>query len=216
MATPEVKAVERLLGSGVPYAYAVKAGPWIFLTGHEAFDFAAGVTEAVAGPPGFPLFGRPRWRREGDFILQRMQRILQEFGSDLGARCPPRPVLPDPGSSRPLSFGAARRVRRLHPAEHLGGHGELLWRRERHLDLADRRGAERRTRNPQGVPEGCHFVGDLGLCPGRRLRRFRLCRRANGERAGARARSARPRPRPQPLGRHRDPQADRVHHSRKG
>ena len=84
MATPEVKAVERLLGSELPYAYAVKAGRWIFLTGHEAFDFATGVTEAVAGPPGFPLFGRPRWRREGDFILQRMQRILQDFGSDLG------------------------------------------------------------------------------------------------------------------------------------
>jgi enamine deaminase RidA (YjgF/YER057c/UK114 family) len=83
MAQLEVKAVEHLLGTSVPYAYAVKAGPWIFLTGHEAFDFAAGITEAVAGPPGFPRFGRPRWRREGDFILQRMQRVLQEFGSDL-------------------------------------------------------------------------------------------------------------------------------------
>ena len=65
MAALEVKVVERLLGTGVPYAYAVKAGPWIFLTGHEAFDFGAGVPEAVAGPPGFPLFGRPRWRRDG-------------------------------------------------------------------------------------------------------------------------------------------------------
>jgi enamine deaminase RidA (YjgF/YER057c/UK114 family) len=84
MTTLEVKAVEHLLGSGIAYAYAVKAGPWIFLTGHEAFDFTTGVTEAVAGAPGFPLFGRPRWRREGDFILQRMRRILQELGSDLG------------------------------------------------------------------------------------------------------------------------------------
>jgi enamine deaminase RidA (YjgF/YER057c/UK114 family) len=83
MTTLELKAVEHLLGTAISYAYAVKAGPWIFLTGHEAFDFDAGITEAVAGPPGFPLFGRPRWRREGDFILQRMQRILQEFGSDL-------------------------------------------------------------------------------------------------------------------------------------
>jgi enamine deaminase RidA (YjgF/YER057c/UK114 family) len=84
MTALEAKAVEHLLGTGVPYAYAVKAGPWIFLSGHEAFDFELGITEAVTGPPGFPLFGRPRWRREGDFILQRMQRILQEFGSDLG------------------------------------------------------------------------------------------------------------------------------------
>jgi hypothetical protein len=35
-------------------------------------------------PSGFPLFGRPRSRREGDFILQRMRRILREFRSDLG------------------------------------------------------------------------------------------------------------------------------------
>jgi len=54
MTTLEVKSVEHLLGSGVPYAYAVKTGAWIFLTGHEAFDFTAGVGEAVAGPPGFP------------------------------------------------------------------------------------------------------------------------------------------------------------------
>jgi enamine deaminase RidA (YjgF/YER057c/UK114 family) len=82
MAGIEAKAVN-LLGMRVPYAYAVKAGKWIFLTGHEAFDFERGVPEAVAGLPGFPLHGRSRSRREGDFILQRMQRILGEFGSDL-------------------------------------------------------------------------------------------------------------------------------------
>jgi enamine deaminase RidA (YjgF/YER057c/UK114 family) len=78
----EVKSVD-LLGMPVSYAYAVKAGPWIFLTGHEAFDFESGIPEAVAGPPGFQLFGKPRSRREGDFTLQRMRRILREFGSDL-------------------------------------------------------------------------------------------------------------------------------------
>src|SRR6266550_9618676 len=82
MAALEVKSV-KLLGTPVNYAYAVKAGPWIFLTGHEAFDFASGIPEAVAGPPGFPLYGKSRSRREGDFILQRMRRILEEFGSDL-------------------------------------------------------------------------------------------------------------------------------------
>jgi enamine deaminase RidA (YjgF/YER057c/UK114 family) len=78
----EVKSVN-LLGMPVPFAYAVKAGPWIFLTGHEAFDFASGIPEAVAGPPGFPLYGKSHSRREGDFILQRMRRILEEFGSEL-------------------------------------------------------------------------------------------------------------------------------------
>jgi len=82
MAALEVKSV-KLLGTPVSYAYAVKAGRWIFLTGHEAFDFATGIPEEVTGPPGFPLFGRPRSRREGDFILGRMRRILREFGADL-------------------------------------------------------------------------------------------------------------------------------------
>ena len=111
MATLEVKSVEHLLGSGVPYAYAVKAGSWIFLTGHEGFDFDAGITEAVAGAPGFPLFGRPRWRREGDFILQRMSQILNEFGSDLthGVRLDqfyPTPAAVDPYHlARRAAFG---------------------------------------------------------------------------------------------------------------
>lgn len=79
----EVKSVSNLLGTPVSYAYAVKAGPWIFLTGHEAFDFAHGIPDEVTGPAGFPSFGRPRSRREGDFILHRMRGILREFGSDL-------------------------------------------------------------------------------------------------------------------------------------
>lgn len=83
MAGLEIKSVDNLLGTPVSYACAVKAGPWLFLTGHEAFDFTTGTPEEVAGPPGFPLSGLPRSRREGDFILRRMRQILREFGSDL-------------------------------------------------------------------------------------------------------------------------------------
>jgi enamine deaminase RidA (YjgF/YER057c/UK114 family) len=80
----EMKFVERLLGTPVSYGYAVKAGPWIFLTGHEAYDWeTGGVPDEVAGRPGFPLYGHHRSRREGDFILQRMRRVLSEFGTDL-------------------------------------------------------------------------------------------------------------------------------------
>jgi hypothetical protein len=79
------KVRRSLVGTPVAYAYAVKAGPWIFLTGHEAYDWQTGtVDEAVSGPPGFPLFGQHKSRREADFILQRMRRLLEEFGSDLG------------------------------------------------------------------------------------------------------------------------------------
>jgi hypothetical protein len=79
----EVKSVPSLLGTSVSYAYAVKAGPWIFLNGHEAFDFENGIPGEVAGPSGFPLFGKPRSHREGEFVLHRMRGILREFGSDL-------------------------------------------------------------------------------------------------------------------------------------
>jgi len=80
----DVKSVENLLGTPVPYAYAVKAGPWLFLTGHEAYDWRTGrVDEGISGPPGYPLFGHHhKSRREADFIFQRMSRVLEEFGTD--------------------------------------------------------------------------------------------------------------------------------------
>src|SRR5438105_2931110 len=78
-----VKSVERLAGSATHYAYAVKAGPWIFLNGHEAYDFERGLAPDVEGPSGQRLSGRPPLRREADFILQRMRTILKEFGCDL-------------------------------------------------------------------------------------------------------------------------------------
>ena len=79
----DVKSVENLLGTPVRYAYAVKAGPWVFLTGHEAYDWQTGIPDEVTGPPGFPLYGDHRSRREGDFILRRMRRLLGEFSTDL-------------------------------------------------------------------------------------------------------------------------------------
>jgi len=82
MANIEVRAVENLAGTGVPYAYAVKAGPWLFLTGHEAFDFATGHAPEVEGHAGFPDFGAPRLKREAEYILKRMRATLAEFGSD--------------------------------------------------------------------------------------------------------------------------------------
>jgi enamine deaminase RidA (YjgF/YER057c/UK114 family) len=78
-----VKSVERLAGSAASYAYAVKAGPFIFLNGHEAYDFEKGLASEVEGPPGYPLSGRPPLRREADYILQRMRTILKDFGTDL-------------------------------------------------------------------------------------------------------------------------------------
>ncbi len=78
-----VKSAERLVGSAVNYAYAIKAGPWVFLNGHEAYDFEQGLAPEVEGPRGYRLSGRPPLRREADYILRRMRAILKDFGSDL-------------------------------------------------------------------------------------------------------------------------------------
>src|SRR4051794_31438260 len=77
-----VRTTEHLVGSVVNHAYAVKAGSFVFLNGHEGYDFAAGVTSEVAGAPGFPDYGKPGMRREADFILERMGQILKSFGTD--------------------------------------------------------------------------------------------------------------------------------------
>jgi enamine deaminase RidA (YjgF/YER057c/UK114 family) len=77
-----IRTTEHLVGSAVNHAYAVKAGPFVFLNGHEGFDFTAGVVPAVAGAPGFPGYGKPGLRREADYVLDRMGHILKSFGTD--------------------------------------------------------------------------------------------------------------------------------------
>jgi len=77
------KSVERTAGSTTRLAYAVKAGSFIFLNGHEAYDFERGLSSEVEGPPGHSLSGRPPLRREADYILRRMRANLKDFGSDL-------------------------------------------------------------------------------------------------------------------------------------
>ena len=74
---------EHFVGSTLHVAYAAKAGPFVFLNGHEAFDFDQGVVPAVAGPTGFEEYGTPPLRREADYLLERMGRVLKELGSDL-------------------------------------------------------------------------------------------------------------------------------------
>ena len=104
----EVKSVN-LLGMPVPYAYAVKAGPWIFLTGHEAFDFASGIPEAV-----------------GD----RRDIRCSEIAQPAGGRFHPAADAPDPAGIR-LGSESGRAARPVLPkpeavaAYHLARHAEF-------------------------------------------------------------------------------------------
>lgn len=72
----------RIGGTDITYAQGVRAGNWLFFTGHMATDFEHGVAASVAGKPGLPL-AQPRYRREGDFIIDRFAKLIAAEGGDL-------------------------------------------------------------------------------------------------------------------------------------
>jgi enamine deaminase RidA (YjgF/YER057c/UK114 family) len=65
------------------YAQGIRAAAWLFFTGHEATDFKSGIAPAVAGIPGLPLAGAPRYRREGDFLFDRLLKLIAAEGGNL-------------------------------------------------------------------------------------------------------------------------------------
>jgi hypothetical protein len=75
----DVKSVDRLLGTPVPYAYAIKAGPWIFLTGREAYAGSSSVL--VIGPLSSGDAGR----------LQQQAGQSREHDVAVRAAYPPQP-----------------------------------------------------------------------------------------------------------------------------
>jgi enamine deaminase RidA (YjgF/YER057c/UK114 family) len=70
-------------GTDICYAQGVRAGAWLFFTGHMATDFEHGLAPGVVGKSGLPLGGTPRFRREGDFIIQRLTALIDGQGGDL-------------------------------------------------------------------------------------------------------------------------------------
>ena len=73
----------RLPGTGFELAQGVRAGAWLFFTGHEATDFQHGLAPSVAGKSGLQLGGAPRHRREGDYLIQRFQKLITAEGGDM-------------------------------------------------------------------------------------------------------------------------------------
>ncbi len=82
---PDVKHIApvRIGQTDILYAQGVRAGPWLFFTGHEATDFEKGIAPEVAGKPGLPLGGAPRYRREGDFLYNRFSKLITAEGGNL-------------------------------------------------------------------------------------------------------------------------------------
>jgi len=82
---PDVKPIApvHIGGTDIVYAQGMKAGPWLFFTGHEATDFENGIAAPVAGIAGLPLGGAPRYLREGRFIFDRLAQLITAEGGDL-------------------------------------------------------------------------------------------------------------------------------------
>jgi len=76
-------APRRIGGTDIVYAQGVRAGSWLFFTGHMASDLERGLAAEVAGKPGQPLALPPRYRREGDFLIGRFARLIATEGGDL-------------------------------------------------------------------------------------------------------------------------------------
>lgn len=83
MADVKVIAPVRIGKTDILYAQGMRAGSWLFFTGHEATDFDHGIAAPVAGLPGLPLGGTPRYLREGQFIFERLAKLITAEGGDL-------------------------------------------------------------------------------------------------------------------------------------
>jgi len=73
----------RIGQTDILYAQGMRAGSWLFFTGHEATDFEHGIAAPVVGKPGQPLGGQPRYLREGRFIFDRLAKLIAAEGGDL-------------------------------------------------------------------------------------------------------------------------------------
>ena len=73
----------RIGHTDILYAQGMRAGSWLFFTGHEAIDFENGIAAEVTGKPGLPRGGAPRYLREGKFIFDRLAKLITAEGSDL-------------------------------------------------------------------------------------------------------------------------------------
>ncbi|NJP94804.1 RidA family protein [Nonomuraea sp. FMUSA5-5] len=105
-----VKAVvPHLAGTAIRHAPAVKAGPWVFVTGQEAIDPATGATGGNA-----PKIGESRRRREGEAVIAELRRLLGEMGTDWS-----RSVRVDQFYTSPDAVNPYHRARRHAVGDHL-------------------------------------------------------------------------------------------------
>ena len=67
----------------VPYAQGIKAGPWVFATGHMA-QTAEGWLDPDVAAAGLPHGGLPQNQKEAELIFDRIEAVLAAAGTGLG------------------------------------------------------------------------------------------------------------------------------------
>jgi hypothetical protein len=63
-------APTRIADGDIVYAQGIRAGNWLFFTGHEATDYAGGIAAVVAGKLGLPLGGGTPVSPRGRFFVR--------------------------------------------------------------------------------------------------------------------------------------------------
>jgi enamine deaminase RidA (YjgF/YER057c/UK114 family) len=63
------------------YAQGMKAGRWVFATGHLATDFEHGLAPAVLSAR-LPRYGKPKPQREAQLIFEHLRGVLAAGGTD--------------------------------------------------------------------------------------------------------------------------------------
>ena len=162
-------APTRIGGTDIQYAQGMRAGSWLFFTGHMASDFEYGLAAMVAGKPGLPLGSPPRYRREGDFIID----AFCQADCRRGRRPPPhragRSILPGRAGGERLSARPQGGAQGVRAAKHVRADGRAAGRRRQHGRLDDggaaASGGDRTPKpaQPEGVPVPQHsgFIASL-------------------------------------------------------
>ena len=81
MSNESSSAVEPILPvtlgkGGVRYAQGMRAGRWVFATGHMGQDFENGMAPDVLAPH-LPHGGRPKREKEAGVIFDRFQAVIE-------------------------------------------------------------------------------------------------------------------------------------------
>lgn len=87
MATKQKKGVEPLLpvtlgASGIPYAQGMRAGRWVFATGHMGQDFKTGIPREVTRE-ALPAGGVPKQEKEAEIIFRHLAQVFKKGGTSL-------------------------------------------------------------------------------------------------------------------------------------